>query len=118
MITTTPALGTYDQALFDLIESVEGTRTEVYLDSVQHPTIGIGFDLKDRDVRNAVISAFGIDPGNAELDAAGQAREQYYNDQLVAVMAASYAQGDDAVVEAQLDALMAQRYEKGVKSVY
>ena len=51
----------FKDALFTTLVNVEGTRTNIYLDTActPKPTIGIGFNLAFDSVRNAVMAPWG-----------------------------------------------------------
>ena len=50
----------YEQFRYELIQKTEGVRRAVYPDSKGLPTIGIGFNLTDKNIRELVLAKFGI----------------------------------------------------------
>lgn len=53
--------GSYEDERFSVIEMLENSESLIYLDSVNHPTIGIGFDLMVNSNLVTVLTAMGID---------------------------------------------------------
>lgn len=51
----------YRDKFNQLIKDVEGVREDAYTDTVGKPTVGVGFNLEDPDVRG-IMSLGGIDP--------------------------------------------------------
>lgn len=45
----------YKTARYDFKKQLEGMELDAYVDSVGKPTIGVGFNLRDSDVRSAVF---------------------------------------------------------------
>lgn len=62
MIYDAIAESDFRKKLFDFLANVENIFLKPYLDTVGHPTIGIGFDLTVESVRKSVFNAMGIDP--------------------------------------------------------
>ena len=48
-------------SLFDLIKEVEGAEKEVYRDSKNIPSIGVGFNLREKNVLAAVLEYLGFE---------------------------------------------------------
>ncbi len=99
----------YQDLRFDLLTRVEDTRTLPYLDSKQIPTVGVGFNLRDDNVRRRVFEAMKIDVTVPGLTPAQQAAEQGYIDLLVAATHLSYASGQNNILQPNLDAVMFNR---------
>lgn len=57
----------YERFRYDLIRRTEGVKQAVYLDSKNIPTIGIGFNLTDENIRNLILGVFEVtDPAAIE----------------------------------------------------
>lgn len=97
---------TYSQQRFDEISSHEGILPSPYRDTNGIPSIGIGFNLRDNNVRGEVFRAIGI---NTALlaDQAQIASEQGYINQLTAAAQQSYV--SDAALQLALNNIMVQR---------
>ena len=76
----------YRDLRFDFLKRVEDTRTLPYLDSKQIPTVGIGFNLRDANVRQEVFKTMKIDATAPGLTPVQQAAEQGYIDLLEAAI--------------------------------
>jgi GH24 family phage-related lysozyme (muramidase) len=79
-----------------LMVQTEGVTSVAYLDTANIPSIGIGFNLTNSTVFNAVMDDFGVGASETGVRA-----------QLQSALGQSYA--SDAALQSALDAIMAQR---------
>lgn len=96
----------YDALRYQVLLNVEETgdpKEVAYLDSKNIPTIGIGFNLRSENVRNAVLTKFGIN-----INAAQGTPERQYFDQIKSILNTSYASAAD--LNAALNAVMNTRF--------
>ena len=99
--------GTYSQQRFDEISSLEGVRPSPYRDTKGIPSVGIGFNLRAGNVRDAVFQAMGINAQDQQLSAAQQTAEQGYINQLTAATQQAYS--SDMALQLALNNIMVQR---------
>ena len=102
----------YKALRLEAVAQLEGKEWGVYIDTAKtpKPTIGIGFNLTERDVRNAVIADMGIDPTNDDLTAEQKAREADYQKDIVDAIDAFDPITNTAVaLQTSLNAIMAER---------
>ncbi|HWR76233.1 MAG TPA: hypothetical protein VN283_03355 [Thiobacillus sp.] len=96
----------YDALRYQTLLNVEETgdpKEIAYLDSKGIPTIGIGFNLRSGNVRDAVLTKFGI-----KVNAAQGTPERQYIDQIKSILNTSYANAAD--LNAALNAVMNTRF--------
>jgi len=70
----------YKQLRYEIISKVEGIRKKPYPDSKGIPTIGIGFNLRDINVRKAVLKALDFDKSDSSDTAYIKQIEDSIND--------------------------------------
>lgn len=100
----------YQDLRFGFLKQVEDTRTLPYLDSKQIPTVGVGFNLRDANVRLEVFNAMKIDVNQiSATNPAARAAEQGYIDLLVAAINLAYAKGQENILRPNLDAVLLNR---------
>ena len=89
----------------------EANRPDAYYDSRGFASIGIGFNIHDPAVRPRVTLAFGINPANTALNAAGRAREQMYLDEIARIVGPLRADtaANNQALQTALDNVMARR---------
>ena len=92
----------YIDRAWTVLRQIEGTKYSVYADSNGYASIGVGFNLADESVRNAVYTEFGF-KSNYD-DVAIRALEQDYVRQLDDVFASASTQ-----LQSDLDAIMSAR---------
>lgn len=97
---TTFANGTYDETLFCTLRALEGVNYLAYIDN-GIPHIGVGFNLQDLTVFNAVVGVLGIEPTAND-------RELYWYNQLRDAVKQTYASGYD--ISFALDSIMLARW--------
>lgn len=63
----------YEQLRYDLLRFLEErggvVSTRIYQDGANIPTVGVGFNLRDNSVMNAVLTAYGFSPIGGADDA-------------------------------------------------
>ena len=100
-------LTTYKNALYDTIKRIEEKQVELapYVDPNGIPSIGIGFNLRDSYVRQAVFDTLGI------VDASIQ-------QQLTNTINATYAPGDNSALQSALGASFRFSSETEVRTTF
>lgn len=89
----------YEDLRYEHIKVSEGESLLSYLDSKGIATIGVGFNLRDRDVRSEVLKAFGFDLTSAV--------DRAYGEQIATEVGRSWT--DEAALRAALDRIMLDR---------
>ena len=89
----------YEDLRYEHIKVSEGESLLAYLDSKGIATIGVGFNLRDEDVRDEVLKAFGFDLTSAA--------DRAYGDQIAAEVGRSWT--NDAALRVALDRIMLDR---------
>jgi len=105
----------YEQDRFNEIRNLEGPRSLPYLDTKGIPSIGIGFNLRTMNVRNAVFEAMGIDT-SLLTDPNAIAAEQGYISQLETALNQRYS--SNSALRSALNPIMAQRATDPVLASY
>ncbi len=85
------------------VEETGNPKSIAYLDSKGIPTIGIGFNLRVENVRNAVLDRFGFD-----VNAPAGTVEKQYLDEIKSLVNASYANKD--ALCAKLNEVMSRHF--------
>jgi GH24 family phage-related lysozyme (muramidase) len=91
---------TYETRVFDLLVLLEGKTNAPYVDAVGVPTIGIGYNLR-----------FNLDPVLRAIVGPGHWSATLY-DRIKTQIDKSYASGDNALLRANLDQVMANWHDK------
>ena len=99
----------YITSRYDEISQQEGIRQLAYVDTKGIPSIGIGFNLRTDEVRDAVFEAMQINAEDPQLSSVQQAAEQGYMELLKAAIALPYAPGQNDILRPNLDAVMFNR---------
>jgi Ca2+-binding RTX toxin-like protein len=110
----------YKATLFNLLKDVEGAKTDIYLDTKNIPTIGIGFNIKDNtQLRDDVFAMFGLGvAGSAFRDGLTSSEkliEDAYIQRITNLVDHSYPDHSAATITAlqdNLNAIMDERYNK------
>jgi Ca2+-binding RTX toxin-like protein len=108
----------YTKELFNLLKQVEGAKTDIYLDTKNIPTIGIGFNISNAELRGRVLAMFGLDIGGNFLNYATDAEkatEQDYIQRITNLINHIYSNNSTATIttlQDNLNAIMDERYNK------
>ncbi|MDY6867570.1 MAG: calcium-binding protein, partial [Chloroflexota bacterium] len=94
------------------VAQLEGKKYEVYIDTAKtpKPSIGIGFNLTEVDIRNAVIEDLGVNPERNGLTAEQQVKEAGYRQDIIDAISAFDPDNDTANdLQTSLNKIMAER---------
>ena len=97
----------YNDLRFNLLLNLEESRDPKelpYADSVGIPTIGVGFNIKIKDVRNVILNQLGIDPLTKNLS------EQKYISRIISIVDKKWTNNTSGLKSA-LDKVMKDRAE-------
>lgn len=98
--------GEYSKLRYRVVVSVEENgkpKTMPYLDSKKIPTIGIGFNLREKNIRELVLKQFGFD---TSINASNT--EQQYIQEIINIVNAKHT--SNASLQTKLDDVMTRRY--------
>ena len=116
MLYHTLAQTEYESLRYQMLRQLEESGIEKllpYVDPIGLPTVGVGFNLTDRFVRNQVFSTLDIGETGlsyAGLGAEGQVAEDSYVQRITDVIDATYFDASDtSILQDQLNIIMTER---------
>jgi hypothetical protein len=98
----------YGVQRFRFIKQVEGCERGLYLSSGE-PTIGVGFNLRDNNIRGQVLDYFGIRSQSSGLSPEARAVEQDYHDRIDALVRQQHPASGAESLRNQVNPIMAHR---------